>query len=86
MGKHETGYARVERDGYNSPPWVARALAEHVHLEERKVWEPAAGAGHLARALESVGARVFASDITAHPDLDARFDFLTPGLPPGLRQ
>jgi hypothetical protein len=85
MGKHETAYARVERDGYNSPSWVARALAEYVHLEERKVWEPAAGAGQMACALESVGARVFTSDIAPRPGLDARFDFLTPGLPPGLR-
>jgi hypothetical protein len=82
MGKHENGYARVERDGYPTPTWCARALVEHVHLEGLRIWEPAAGSGHLARGLETVGARVFASDIDRHP----RFDFLTPGLPAGLRQ
>ena len=27
MGKHETGYARVERDLYPTPHWVVSALA-----------------------------------------------------------
>jgi hypothetical protein len=31
MGKHENDYTRVERDGYPTPAWCARALAEHVH-------------------------------------------------------
>jgi predicted RNA methylase len=86
MGKHEASYARVERDNYPTPAWCARALAEHVHLIGLRIWEPAAGAGHLARALGSLGARVFASDIDQHPDLDAQFDFLSAGLPAGLRQ
>jgi hypothetical protein len=86
MGKHENGYTRVERDAYNSPSWCARSLAEHVTLEELRTWEFAAGEGQLARGLESVGARVFTSDIDPHPGLDAVFDFLAPGLPPGLRQ
>jgi predicted RNA methylase len=86
MGKHENGYARVERDGYPTPSWCARALAEHVRLEGLRIWEPAAGSGHLARGLESAGARVFASDVDAHPGLDAQFDFLMAGLPAGLRQ
>jgi hypothetical protein len=85
MGKHGADFARVERDCYPTPAWCARALAEHVHVEGLRVWECAAGAGQLARALESLGARVFASDIDPHPDLDAQFDFLTPGLPAGLK-
>jgi hypothetical protein len=85
MGKHETTYTRVERDCYPSPGWGARALAEHVHIEGLRIWELAAGEGRLARALESLGAHMFASDIDPHPGLDARFDFLSPGLPPGLR-
>jgi hypothetical protein len=32
MGKHETGYARVERDLYPTPHRVVSALAEHVDL------------------------------------------------------
>jgi hypothetical protein len=86
MGKHENGYTRVPRDGYPTPAWCVRALAEHVNLAGLRVWEPAAGAGHLARGLESAGARVFTSDIDLHPHLDAQFDFLSAGLPAGLRQ
>jgi hypothetical protein len=86
VGKHENGYARVDRDAYNSPSWVARALAEHVNLAGLRIWECAAGRGELARGLESVGARTFTSDTDSHPGLDAQFDFLQPGLPPGLRQ
>ena len=37
----------------------------------------------MVRALEAHGAKVFASDIELHPGLDATFDFLYPGLPPG---
>jgi hypothetical protein len=86
VGKHENSYARVDRDSYNSPPVVGRGLAEHVHLESLRIWEIAAGRGQLARELEVQGARVFSSDIEPHEGLDAVFDFLSPGLPPGLRQ
>jgi hypothetical protein len=86
MGKHENGYARVDRDDYPTPAWCARALAEHVRLEGLRIWEPAAGAGHLARGLEAVGARVFTSDVELNPGLDAQFDFLSAGMPVGLRQ
>jgi hypothetical protein len=34
MGKHENGYARVERDNYPTPAWCVRALAEHVKTEQ----------------------------------------------------
>jgi hypothetical protein len=86
MGKHENGYMRVERDSYNSPPFVARSLTEHINVEGLRIWEIAAGRGQLARELEAQGARVFSSDIEPHEGLDAVFDFLSPGLPPGLRQ
>jgi hypothetical protein len=84
VGKHETGYARVPRDAYTTPSWCIDALAEHVRIEGLKIWECAANEGRMVRALEARGAKVFASDIAPHPGLDAIFDFLSQGLPPGL--
>jgi hypothetical protein len=84
MGKHERGYERVAQDAYTTPAWVIDALAEHVAIEGLKIWEPAANSGRMVRALEARGAKVFASDIESHPGLNAVFDFLVPGLPPGL--
>jgi hypothetical protein len=88
MGKHETGYARVERDGYQTRQgFVVRALAEHVAIEGLDIWEFAAGEQLMARDLKACGARrVFTSDIEPYPGLDAVFDFLSPGLPAGLTQ
>src|SRR5215469_11417907 len=64
MGKHETGYARVERDLYPTPHWVVSALAEHIDLRGLTVWEPACGDGRMAEALRLQGcARVYTSDI-----------------------
>jgi hypothetical protein len=84
MGKHETGYARVERDFYPTPSWVVDALAEHIELKNRRIWECAAGDGRMARTLATHGAQVFASGIEPHEKLDAVFDFLAPGTPDGL--
>jgi hypothetical protein len=84
MGKHETGYARVPRDAYTTPSWCIDALAEHVQLEGRKIWECAANSGRMVRALQAQGAKVFASDIDPHPGLDAVFDFLSPCLSPEI--
>jgi hypothetical protein len=85
MGKHETKYDRVPRDRYPTPAWVVHALAEYVELKNRRIWEPAAGDGRMARALETHGARVFSSDIEPHDSLDAVFDFLSSsGFPDGL--
>jgi hypothetical protein len=84
MGKHGTEYDRVERDHYPTPSWVIDALAEHVELANRRIWECAAGDGRMARALVVHGARVFATDIKRHSSLDSAFDFLTPGFPDGL--
>ena len=72
MGKHENGYARVARDFYPTPSWVVDALAEHVELRGRRIWEPAAGDGRMARTLALHGARVFSSDIEPHANLGTR--------------
>ena len=64
MGKHETGYARVERDLYPTPAWVIAALAEHLELRGLTVWEPACGDGRMVEALRAAGsAHVYGSDV-----------------------
>jgi len=63
MGKHETGYARQDRDFYPTPAWPIEALAEHVDLRGKYILECACGDGRMARALEAAGAYVTAFDI-----------------------
>jgi hypothetical protein len=65
VGKHETGYARVERDLYPTPPWVViDALAAHVDLRGLNAWEHACGDGRMAEALRAAGcALVYTSDV-----------------------
>lgn len=83
MGKHEVGYARIEKDYYPTPGWVVDALSEHVDLVGKVIWEPCTGNGQMAKALLSAGAkRVFTSDIVRRDySLDAVMDFLSPQSP-----
>ena len=76
MGKHETGYPRVERDFYPTPPWVIEVLAEHIDLKGKSVWECACGDGRMAIVLEDAGAAVYASDIEDR-GYGAVFDFIS---------
>ena len=55
MGKHENGFERVDRDLYPTPPWVIDALAEHVNLAGKIIWECACGTGMMAEALKANG-------------------------------
>lgn len=77
VGKHETGYARVERDDYPTPAWVIDALAEHIHLRGRIVWECACGEGRMAEALKAAGcARVYSTGIVnGYADQDGGVGF-----------
>ena len=54
-------------DFFPTPPWATRALLEHVidpaHFTLGSVWEPACGAGHMARPLYEYFDRVDASDV-----------------------
>ncbi len=61
MGKHGT-YPRVDGDHCPTPDWVVAALAEHVDLAGKVIWEPTAGDGCMAEALKAAGASVFCSD------------------------
>ena len=84
MGKHETGYARVERDLYPTPHWVVSdALAKHVDLRGLTVWEPACGDGRMAAALRLQGCgRVYTSDIVDRDTgQDEVLDFLSAQTP-----
>jgi hypothetical protein len=64
MGKHEAGYARVERDFYPTPAWVTEALLDHLNIEGKTIWEPAAGGGDMVQPLRRAGAAfVHATDI-----------------------
>jgi predicted RNA methylase len=61
MGKHESGYL------YPTPAWVVEALAEHIGLAGKVVWECAAGTGTMTEALKAAGAsRVYCTDISTH--------------------
>jgi hypothetical protein len=78
MGKHETGYVRVERDFYPTPSWVVDALGEHVTFTGKHVWECACGAGDMSEALKAAGASVYSTDIEdrGYAKLDAVLDFI----------
>jgi hypothetical protein len=83
MGKHGS-MPRVEGDHYQTPDWATAALAEHIELAGKTIWEPATGAGCMAEALKAAGATVFCNDIAdrGYP-LDAIIDF-TNGAKPEL--
>jgi hypothetical protein len=84
VGKYGTGYARVARDEYPTPPWVIGALAEHIDLHGLTVWEMACGsAGQMAKALKSAGCeRVYSTDIVnGYADQDGVLDFLSEQVP-----
>lgn len=57
-------------DFFPTPPWATRALCEHVLpkvgapvLGVMRVWEPAAGEGHMAEVLRESFGDVIASDV-----------------------
>lgn len=84
MGKHESGYDRIDKDFYPSPPWVIEALAEHVDLKGKGVWEPACGDGLMSVAIKAAGAAyVYSTDVVdrGFPGIDMLLDFVSPGQP-----
>jgi hypothetical protein len=85
MGKHESGFERIDKDLYPTPPWTVEALAEHLGLAGKSVWECATGTGKMAEALKAAGAAVYCTDVVdrGYP-LDALFDFTRGGNPPAL--
>lgn len=64
MSQRDSGYERKERDLYETPEWVTRALVPHLPLVDLRVWEPACGSGKMVAALKSDGVAVVrATDI-----------------------
>lgn len=73
-------------DFFPTPPWATRALCEHVlagngwrldQLREMAVWEPACGAGDMARPLSEYFRSVYATDVHDYGgSQDRRCDFL----------
>ena len=70
MSQRDSGYARKERDLYETPKWVTLALLPHIP-RPLKVWEPACGSGKMVDALREAGLDVIGTDI------DSGADFLT---------
>jgi hypothetical protein len=76
--------AKDSLDNFPTPPWATRALLEHVIADAgpfRKMtcWEPACGAGHMARPLKEYFGKVKASDVHAYGH-GAVADFLSAPL------
>lgn len=65
MSQRDSGYARKERDLYETPEWVTEALLPTLKLAH--FWEPAQGSGKMARVLSKVGP-VTGSDIETGDD------------------
>lgn len=69
MSQRDSGYERKERDLYETPEWVTRALLPHIPVRITSVWEPAAATGKMLRVLASRG-------FTHGSDIDSGVDFL----------
>lgn len=92
MSQRSSGYARQERDLYETPEWVTFALVPHIKYRVNSIWEPAAASGKIVRALESSGFAVEASDLHAPIATDflkcesARCDAIVTNPPFGLAE
>jgi hypothetical protein len=86
VGKHETGYARIDRDFYPTPTWVTETLADFISIRGKSVWECACGNGRMSEALAAAGAEVFSSDIVdrGYRAFNGKFDFISSCDSPSL--
>jgi hypothetical protein len=77
MSQRDSGYARKDRDLYETPEWVTEALIPHLPRRPWSVYEPACGSGKMVRALESAlpRATVIGADIEPAP-MFQRSDFV----------
>lgn len=76
MSQRDSGYARKERDLYETPEWVTLALLPHLPSRIQQIWEPAVGNSKMSDAIEAANfAPVFGSDIATG------WDFLSDRLP-----
>lgn len=63
MSQRSSGYIRKERDLYQTPAWVTRAMLPFIPQRVRHVWEPACGDGCMVSELKAGGYSVRATDI-----------------------
>lgn len=64
MSQRDSGYARKERDLYETPEWVTEALIPHLPtMVAAGAWEPACGSGKMVRVLDRHMSPVVTSDI-----------------------
>ena len=52
MSQRDSGYERKERDLYETPAWVTRALLPHIPERIKHVWEPACASGKMSGVLK----------------------------------
>lgn len=69
MSQRQSGYERKDRELYETPEWVTKALMDHIPLRVRTVWEPACGTGKMVRVLKQ------RYEVTGS-DIDGGVDFL----------
>ncbi len=62
MSQRNSGYARKERDLYETPDWVTDALIPHIPRRPCQIWDPACASGKMVRRLR-VHYPVCASDV-----------------------
>jgi len=81
--RHE---AHDSLDSFPTPRWATRAFCDWLGPRHTAtVWEPACGAGHMARALSECFGHVVATDIAADQiGYGQRLDFLLEPPPPAL--
>jgi hypothetical protein len=68
MSQRDSGYARKDRDCYETPEWVTDALIPHLPTTNCVIWEPAAATHKMVDALLKAGFDVAASDISTGRD------------------
>lgn len=73
MSQRDSGYERKERDLYETPAWVTAALFPHLPSLPDVIWEPAAGSGKMADALQEASEKVIS---VIRTDIATGTDFL----------
>jgi hypothetical protein len=68
VSQRSSGYERNERDSYETPEWVTKAVLPHLPRRFCKIWEPAAGSLKMVRALYDGGCDVVGTDIASGTD------------------
>jgi hypothetical protein len=69
VSQRVSGYARKDREGYQTPAWVTAAIVPYLKaLGAANIWEPAAGDGQIVAALRQHGFAAVGTDIVAGND------------------